>query len=104
MPAYLIVTCVIHDRDAVLAGYAKSAAALTERHGGRYVLRAPGGEVLEGAIEGRPSVVISQWPSKEAALAFWNSDDYAAAKALRAGIADATVVVVEGELSLPAVS
>ena len=48
MPAYMIVTARIGDRDAFLSGYAPRAAELVARFGGRYVLRAPGGTMLEG--------------------------------------------------------
>lgn len=95
MPAYMIVTARVLDRNAFVAGYAKEAAALVARFGGRYVLRAPGATVLEGADERAASVVISEWPDKAAALAFWNSADYAEAKALRAGLAECEVLIVE---------
>ncbi|MYJ25604.1 MAG: DUF1330 domain-containing protein, partial [Holophagales bacterium] len=52
MTAYLIVTAQLHDRKRFLAGYAPAAAALTERFGGEYVLRAAGAEVLEGEHPG----------------------------------------------------
>ncbi len=94
MAAYLIVTAQLHDRERFLAGYAPAAAALTERFGGEYVLRAPGAEVLEGELPGG-SVVVSRWPDRAAALAFWNSPEYARARALREGVADCQVLIVE---------
>ena len=94
MAAYLIVTAQIHDRQRFLAGYAPAAAALTERFGGEYLIRAAGAEVLEGDHPGG-SVVVSRWPDKAAALAFWNSSEYAQARRLRQGIADCQVLVVE---------
>lgn len=95
MAAYLIVTARIHDREAFIAGYAPRAAELVQRFGGRYVLRAPGGTVLEGGDEAAVSIVISEWPDRAAALAFWHSPEYAHAKALRKGLADCQVVVIE---------
>ena len=74
--------------------YAPAAAALTEQFGGEYLLRAPGAEVLEGDHPGG-SVVVSKWPDKAAALAFWHSPEYAEAKQLRKGVADCQVLVVE---------
>ena len=59
-----------------------------------YLLRAPGAEVLEGDHPGG-SVVVSKWPDKAAALAFWHSPEYAEAKQLREGVADCQVLVVE---------
>ena len=95
MTAWLIVTAHIHDRPAFLAGYGPTAAALVERFGGRYVIRAPGAVQLEGAGGDGASVVVSEWPDKASALAFWNSPEYAEARKLREGIADVTVLLVE---------
>lgn len=96
MPAYMIITASISDREAFIAGYAPAAAKLVAQFGGEYVLRAPGGEVLEGEFGHGASVVISKWPNKAAAQAFWTSPEYAAAKALRDGIAEVQVLLVEG--------
>jgi uncharacterized protein (DUF1330 family) len=95
MPAYMIVTAKIADRDAFINGYGKAAAALVARFGGKYVLRGPGAELLEGSFGAGASMVISEWPDKAAALAFWNSPDYAEAKKLRDGIADVQVLLIE---------
>lgn len=95
MAAYLIVTARVRDREAFLAGYAPRAAELVQRFGGRYVLRAPGAVMLEGDGGDGASVVISEWPDKAAALAFWNSPDYAEAKRLREGLADCQVLLIE---------
>ena len=94
MAAYLIITAQIHDRERFLEGYAPAAAALTARFGGEYVLRGPGAVTLEGAHPGG-SVAVSRWPDRAAALAFWNSPEYAAARRLREGIADCQVLIVE---------
>jgi uncharacterized protein (DUF1330 family) len=95
MPAYMIVAAMIADRDAFIAGYGAAAAKLVEKFGGRYVLRAPGAMRLEGDFGDGASMVISEWPDKAAALAFWNSSEYAEVKALRAGIADCQVLLIE---------
>ncbi|HEV2567433.1 DUF1330 domain-containing protein [Sphingomonas sp.] len=95
MAAYLIVTADIRDRAAFLAGYAPRAAELVAKFGGRYVLRAPGALVLEGDDAEGSSVVISEWPDRAAALAFWNSPEYGEAKQLREGLADCRVLLIE---------
>lgn len=100
MPAYMIVTCNIRDRERFINGYGAVAAKLVEQHGGRYLLRAPGAELLEGEIGasdfGGASMVISQWPDKAAVHRFWNSPEYAEARKLREGIATCQVLLVEG--------
>ncbi len=94
MAAYIVVTAYIHDREAFMSGYARVATELTTRFGGEYVVRAPGIEVLEGDRAGGGSLVVSKWPDRAAALAFWESDAYAEAKKLREGIADCDVFLV----------
>lgn len=95
MPAYLIVTAHLKDRQAFVEGYGKTAAALVEKFGGRYVLRAPGAVSLEGPWGDGSSVVISEWPDRAAAQAFWDSPEYQAAKVLREGIAECQVLLIE---------
>ncbi len=103
MTAYMIVVADIADRDAFINGYGKAAGALVEQFGGRYVLRGPGATLLEGAFGDGASMVISEWPSKAAAQAFWNSPEYAKAKALREGIASCQVLLIEApQINAPA--
>jgi uncharacterized protein (DUF1330 family) len=101
MSAYMVITVSISDRDKFLGGYAPAAAALVDKFGGRYVIRAPVAEILEGDVPAVTSDVISEWPDKATALAFWNSDEYQSVKTLREGISDATVVIVETPNSAP---
>jgi uncharacterized protein (DUF1330 family) len=95
MAAYLIVTAKIADRDAFINGYGAAAAALVEKFGGKYVLRAPGAQLLEGEFGDAASMVISEWRDKAAAQAFWDSPDYAEVKKLRDGIANCQVLLIE---------
>lgn len=95
MPAYMIVIARIADRDAFINGYGAAAGKLVAQFGGKYVLRGPGAELLEGEFGDGASVVISEWPDKDAARAFWHSPEYAEVKKLRAGIADVQVLVIE---------
>ena len=96
MPAYMIVTAKISDRDAFIQGYGAAAGALVKKMGGRYVLRGPGAELLEGNFGAGASMVISEWSDKDAAQAFWNSEEYKEVKKLREGIADCQVLLIEG--------
>lgn len=96
MPAYMIVTAAIRDRDAFIAGYGAAAAALIPQFGGEYLLRGPGAECLEGGFGEGASMVISKWPDRAAVKAFWNSPEYAEARKLREGLADVQVLVIDG--------
>ena len=94
MTAWLIVTAHVHDREAFMAGYGPAAAKLTEQFGGRYQVRAGGAEQLEGTGGVGASVVVSEWPDRAAARAFWSSPEYAEVKRLREGLADVSVLLV----------
>ena len=98
---YMIITAKIHDRDVFLQGYAVKTPPVVAQYGGRYVMRGPGAEALEGGFGDGASVAISEWPSREAARAFWNSPEYADCKPLRDGIADVQVVIVDAEKFTP---
>jgi uncharacterized protein (DUF1330 family) len=96
MPAYMIVTAAIRDREAFIAGYGAAAAALIPKFGGEYLLRGPGADCLEGSFGEGASMVISKWPDRAAIRAFWNSPEYAEARKLREGLAEVQVLVIDG--------
>lgn len=101
MSAYLIIDAVIHDR-AAFGAYAAVTAKLVSQFGGRYLVLG-GGEMqtLEGYAGFAGKAVVSEWPTREAAMAFWNSPEYAEARKLREGICEARVTLVEG-IAMPA--
>ena len=91
---------MLHDRETFIEGYGNAAAKLVQSLGARYRLMRPDGLVLEGDGPAQVSVVIEEWPDKETVLKFWNSPEYAEVKALRDGLADCRVVVVESDTPL----
>ena len=86
MAAYLLVSITVTD-PVRFAAYRDAAPAVIAAHGGRYIVRGGDVEALEGTHDGR-RIVILEFPSMEALHAFWNSPEYARAKALRAGAAE----------------
>jgi uncharacterized protein (DUF1330 family) len=94
MPAYLISIVNVKDAEKYLE-YATRANAAAAMHGGRFLLRGAPLEVLEGRAPGE-RVVVSEWESAEHARAYYRSPEYAEAKAKRAGIAEATIMLFEG--------
>jgi uncharacterized protein (DUF1330 family) len=65
------------------------------RHGGRYLVRGGTLERLENA-DGFNRVVVLEFPSLEAAHAFYHSADYAPLLKLRGDSTESQAVLVEG--------
>ena len=93
MGAFMIIQADITNPEQFVE-YAKRAPALIEKYGGRYRCMRGQVEQLEGKPDNR-KIVISEWPSMEAAQTFWNSDEYAELKQLRDGAAEIDVNLVE---------
>jgi len=63
--------------------------------GGRFIVRGGNVEALEGNL--RPGrLVILEFPSVERARAWWNSQGYAEARALRQATSTGTLLILEG--------
>ncbi len=96
---YMVILADLTDRQKFMAGYAVQVAPMIERYGGRYVLRGRGVEFLEEAWGGTDmSLIISEWPDKATARAWWNSDEYQEAKKLREGLGTFQVLLVDASL------
>ncbi|MGA1579937.1 MAG: DUF1330 domain-containing protein [Luminiphilus sp.] len=94
MTAYIIVEAIVHDPETFSA-YAKKVPAIVAQFGGEYLVLGGPQQSLEGDWS-HSRVVMHRWPSAEQAKAFWESDEYAAAKPLRAGTGEFRVILVEG--------
>lgn len=84
MAAYIVATVVITDAEK-FGEYVKAIAGLSEKHGGEYLVRGKVTEVLEGDVNPDERVVVSRFPSEEAAIAYAKSPEYKAGAALREG-------------------
>ncbi|HYG19929.1 MAG TPA: DUF1330 domain-containing protein [Ohtaekwangia sp.] len=94
MKAYIIVDVNIRDYSQYEA-YKKLTPPSLVPFGGKFVVRGGATETLEGNWEpGR--VVVLEFPSVEKAKAWWSSEGYAPAKALRQSISDTRMILVEG--------
>lgn len=60
-----------------VSAYVRAVTALVEGFGGRYLARTPKVERLEGCRPVPGIFLIIEWPSKEAAEAFYRSEAYA---------------------------
>lgn len=99
MSAYLIIEAHITDPRR-FATYARATPEVVARYGGRYLVMGGEQHSLEG--EHAPArTVISQWPDRAAALAFWQSPEYAALKPLRDGTGSFRVLLADGVTTHP---
>jgi uncharacterized protein (DUF1330 family) len=94
MPCFMIIQAQITDA-ARFGQYTRVVPALVAQHGGIYRVLGGATTVLEGHWP-EVKTVVSEWPSREAALAFWNSQAYIEATKLRAGAGTFTVVLIDG--------
>jgi uncharacterized protein (DUF1330 family) len=94
MPAYVIAQITIRD-PAAYERYKELAPPSIAAYGGRYIVRGGATETLEGTW--RPSrLVILEFPNMARAREWWDSPEYAAAKALRQECADTEMLLVDG--------
>ncbi|HET6308819.1 MAG TPA: DUF1330 domain-containing protein [Rhodopila sp.] len=90
---YWVVRVDVNDPDGYQAYVAANAAAF-RTYGARFLVRGGRYEVMEGTARSRN--VVLEFKDYETAVACYRSAEYAAAKALRVGRAEADVVIIEG--------
>ena len=88
--AYLLVQSDVTNPEQY-AAYAKLTPGIIEK----FVARGGRSITLEGR-EAPARVVVLEFPSLEAAQAFYNSPEYVAARKIRSGAATMQIVAVEG--------
>ena len=94
MKTYIIVDVFVKDTIR-FEEYKKLTPASLVPFEGKFIVRGGETKVLEG--EWNPArVVVLEFPSKEKAQAWWSSDTYAPAKALRQASAITNMILVEG--------
>ncbi|HEU5148040.1 MAG TPA: DUF1330 domain-containing protein [Chryseosolibacter sp.] len=94
MKAYVIVDVRITD-PARYEDYKKLTPGSLVPYDGKFIVRGGATETLEGSWKpGR--VVVLEFPSLEKAKAWWSSEEYAPAKALRQSASETQMIVVEG--------
>ena len=94
MSAYIIASVNVTDPEKYKNYMALSPAAI-DAAGGKFIVRGGNPEILEGDWS-RPRVVIIEYPTREAAKAFYDSTLYVAARAEREGAAEFSMIVVDG--------
>lgn len=75
MKHYAIARLDVTDH-AWVREYVAEVTPMVERHGGRYLARTSRLEQIEGDDAPPQLALLIEWPSREAALAFYESDEY----------------------------
>jgi uncharacterized protein (DUF1330 family) len=91
--AYVLVEVEV-DNPEGYAEYRPLAHESVLKHGGRFLVRGGTTETFEG--EWSPRIVVLEFESLEAARAWYYSDDYQAAAAIRRQNGRARMIAVEG--------
>lgn len=96
MKCYAIARIDITDPSWV-PDYVATVTGLVEARGGRYLARTPRADRIEGERPLPGIFVIIEWPSRQAAEAFYASDEYQPYLGARLRGASSELVLVVGE-------
>jgi len=96
MRYYSVAELTVTDRGWV-RDYVTQVTPMVERYGGRYLARTAKFEQIEGERAPKDVVLLIEWPSKEAAEAFYASDEYRPFRERRRAGADNEFLLVAGE-------
>ena len=94
MPAYVFAEMDITDH-AGYEEYRKVARVATGMFGGKIIARGDNPEAIEGARFGNHSVIL-EFPTIESVHQWYNSDEYAAPKAIRQRAGTCRFVLLPG--------
>src|SRR5579871_181654 len=91
MPVYVLSWVKVQDREA-LGRYASQVGPVLARHGGRFLFAGGGSESLEGDWNPEAMAII-EFPTREDALRWHDSDEYAPLIELRRAAGETAVVI-----------
>lgn len=94
MSVYVISRVAIRDAEA-MERYVAQAPATVAEFGGRYLVRANAARALEGRWDD-DRIVVLEFPTREAALAWYHSPQYRDLRDLRWSAATATILLADG--------
>ena len=94
MAAYVIAEVEVTNPEGYKP-YTELVPASIALYGGRFLARGGTAEVLEGEWPPRRRVII-EFPSMEAARAWWDSPEYAKPKAMRRAASNGRLILLEG--------
>jgi len=77
--------------------YVSEVTSMVEARGGRYLARTAAFEYIEADGEQRQTCMLIEWPSKQAALEFYDSDEYRPFRERRLAGSRGDFLLVAGE-------
>jgi len=77
--------------------YVRDVTKLVEKYGGRYLARTSNIEKIEGERNAPQIFLIIEWTSRDAALTFYNSDEYEPYRKNRINGTNSELALVAGE-------
>lgn len=95
--AHYSVVSVTPTSDAWIPAYLEAVGPLVAKHGGRYLARTASHQQIEGTGPAPALQVIIEWPSKEAADAFYSSPGYAPQRDARLAASQSLWSSIEGK-------
>ena len=96
MKYFFMIALTITD-DAWVEAYVANVTTLVHKHGGHYAVRTDKVDKYEGERPIPSLAILVEWPSREAADAFYDDPDYQPYKEARQAGSVAEFLVVPGE-------
>ena len=104
MPAYMFIKTKVLNREQYMK-YVQAAQPVGDKRGREFLVMSQPVEVLEGSasafgLDGASEwpneyLLVSEWPSADAAREFWNSDEYREIRKLREAAGEVHVLLTE---------
>ena len=94
MKTYLIAHIEVTNPE-LMAKYRELVPEIVKKYDGKYLVRGGDSKIIEGDYF-KHRIVILEFPSRENAENFYNSEDYAPVKKLRLNAGNNSSVIVDG--------
>ena len=95
MSAYVLVEVSVTDREKMMP-YIEAVDKTVTNHGGKYLVRSPDAEVVEGNIGQHPLKVLLEFPDMAKAKAWYASPEYQAIIPFRTDNSQGNMLFVNG--------
>ena len=97
MPKYYVWVEATATDPAQMKSYGEKVGATVDQYGGRYVIRNGRFDILEGGPGEHRGKVLIEFPSREAAIAWWHSPEYGAISPIRQAHSRGNFVLIDGK-------